>query len=105
MRTIWKWELRLLPTQEIEVPENTEILSVQRVGAGITASMCMWGKVNTENRMVKLTIDIFETGKPAFEPHVPRVYLATLQYNEGGYIVHVFRRDNHASLIEEQKGL
>lgn len=97
METIWKYQLEITDRQEIMMPYNAQILTVQ-VQNGI---LCLWARVNPtakkdpvydeEDR--KRRIEIIGTGNP-----IPKLTIAEARRKyigscvmEGGYFVwHVF---------------
>ena len=85
MNAIWKFELKPLISQEIEVPAGAEILTVNV----INNIGYLWAKVNKDvigNEIIKILI--IPTGY-GFEHQGE--YLGTLFYNEGKLVQHVFR--------------
>jgi len=61
MKTIWKFKLNITESQEIKVPEGTQILSA---GIDPEGSLCVWGVVDTENALTDRFIYIVGTGNP-----------------------------------------
>jgi hypothetical protein len=86
MEKIWKYEIELTDTQEIEMPRNAKILSCQMQWS----NTCIWAKVETGNRMETVTIDVIGTGNPISEFN--REFIDTIQLNGGALVFHVFKR-------------
>jgi hypothetical protein len=63
MQTIWKWQLEITDTQELEVPVGTKFLSTGLDGEG---QLCIWGAVDTKQQeRYKRLIAITGTGNPS----------------------------------------
>lgn len=91
-KTIWKYPLEVETPQELQMPENAEILSVQ-VQAGIP---CLWALVNADNfprLSVNRTIEIYGTGH-VIPAAGERVYIDTFQMHGGSLVLHVFENTN-----------
>lgn len=82
MKTIHKYPLEITGEQQIDMPEDSRILSVQ-VQDG---KVCLWAMVDTETEKVKRNVRIFGTGSPVDLDGLS--YIGTVQQN---YLVwHVF---------------
>lgn len=85
MFTVWKAILKPADVQEIEVPEDAELLTAREQFNKI----CVWYKCDPDNPMTKRRIAIVGTGQAA--PEGAR-YVGT-GFLEGGHLVlHVFER-------------
>ena len=86
-KTIWKFELETTANQTIEMPVNSEILSVQTQNE----IPCIWVLVDPTKTKEKRFIEVFATG---IEVHdgigVSRNYLGTYQLHRGFFVFHVF---------------
>lgn len=74
MNTIYKYELALQTHQIIEMPQYTEILTVQMQGENI----CLWANVDTEYSLAPRTIVIAGTGEPLLTAGL-HTHIATIQ--------------------------
>ncbi len=84
---IFKYPLAHTTTQQVEVPLDSVILTVQ-VQYG---TPCLWAQVNDKNTNTeKRTIEIFGTGYPMSDD--ARQYIGTFQLADGQLVFHVFER-------------
>lgn len=82
-RTIWKYELNMSDEQVIEMPQGTEILSVQ-VQNG---KPCLWAFINFPAREKETrVIEMYGTGHPIHGEG--RKFIDTFQLGE--FVGHVF---------------
>ena len=87
MEHIFKYQLSEEETQEIEMPEGAEILSMQ-VQHG---TPCIWAKVDREKRTVKRRFIIVGTGW--IVPVEATKFVGTFQLSGGAYVFHLFEDD------------
>ena len=87
MNYIFKYQLSEEVTQEIEMPEGAEILSMQ-VQHGVT---CIWAKVDKEKQAVRRRFIIVGTGWEV--PAAATKFIGTFQLNGGAYVFHLFEDD------------
>lgn len=86
---IWKWPLILTDYQSVDVPEGSEILTVQ-VQHG---NPQLWALCDEEETtMETLHIGMFGTGNPV--PNNTGEYISTIQLFEDQLVFHVFNLDN-----------
>lgn len=86
MKTIYKYALENVPVQQITLPFNSQIISVQAQLDRIV----LWAIVWTENSLTDVhTIKLYETGKP-IEDNIR--FLGTCQLFNGNYILHAFEQ-------------
>ena len=83
--TIWKAALKVIDTQDIEVPEGSEILCAREQFDGI----CIWFRCFPNNPMEKRTISIVGTGHPT---NGFGRYLGTAALAGGELMFHVFEQ-------------
>ena len=83
---VYKYILQMADTQEIELPEGAEILSVQLQHGGLT----LWALVNPDIDKVIRTIEILTTGNEAYDHS--RKFINTVQLAEGSLVYHFFER-------------
>jgi len=84
MTQIWKYELKTVRYPEIEMPENSKILTVQ-IQNGIP---CIWVEVDPIfKKTVLRRFEFVPTGQNV-NPHA--LYIATLQFNGGKIIQHLY---------------
>ncbi len=84
METIFKYDLTITDSQEINVPVDSEILCVQ-TQVGLPK---LWVKCNPENITEKRKIIIHGTGHAISQE--AKKYIGTFQVNDGGFVFHVF---------------
>jgi hypothetical protein len=87
--TIYKYPLKITGTQQIELPINAVLLTVQMQGE----TLCLWAKVEERNTVDDRTIEIFGTGHPI--DNYARSYIGTVQEEcgaDGVLVWHVFER-------------
>lgn len=88
-KTIWKFPLVLSNTQEIPMPSEARILTVQEQD-GIP---CIWAMVNPSNTLEIRIIEMFATGQSIREDMgVDRQYIGTVQLYNGQLVFHLFER-------------
>lgn len=83
---IWKWSLRVVDEQTLELPEGAQILDVQ-----IQDRMPqLWALVDSTRPKRPRKIAIYGTGHPV--PDNPGTYIASFQMNGGALVFHAFVR-------------
>lgn len=82
MRKIYKYELKVIPEQVVELPADFKILSVQLQGDRV----CFWAIVEPEQETMWNVFNIAMTGEDF--PLIESIHLATLQNN--GIVIHIF---------------
>lgn len=82
MKIIWKFPLVNGDSQQIEMPQGAEILSVQQQGH----QACLWAIVDDNAVLETRTIEVHGTGNPM--PPIPRKYIGTFQ--QPPFVWHVF---------------
>ena len=85
MKSIWKYELKVLPEQSIEMPFGSRILTVQ-VQYDVP---CLWALVDPLLRLVTKSICIRGTGH---EHNDLGKYIGTFQQQNGSLVWHVFEK-------------
>lgn len=84
-KTIWKYPLRLVGEQAIQMPKGAEILCAQVQGEG---AICVWALVDPKVEKEERMIVIYGTGHPVTDLHCK--YIGTVQMDGGSLIWHVF---------------
>lgn len=84
MMTIWKFPLKPVDRQVVEIPSGAQILAVQ-MQHGVP---CFWALVRDDEERKKLGILIYGTGHRIEGPL--GVYLGTFQMDNGKLVFHVF---------------
>lgn len=86
MMTIWKYPLEITDEQTIELPQRSEILSVQMQNGVPT----IWALVDPKapGPKVKQKIGIFGTGNPIDGVLFKQAFIGTVQ--QGSLVWHVF---------------
>lgn len=90
--TIWKAALKAVDLQDIDVPENAELLTARDQ----YEQLCVWFKCDPSKPMNKRRIAIVGTGHPA--PEGGR-YVGTGFLMGGQLVFHVFERPIDAALL------
>ncbi len=92
MKTIWKFELKVLDEQKIIVPIGAEILTVQVQ----YKFPCLWVLVDTTKEKEERIIQMFGTGHPMpfKEGITARKYIGTFLLDENKFVAHVFELMN-----------
>lgn len=85
---IFKYPLKVEHIQQVMLPQNAKILSVQ-VQAG---TLCIWAQIDEVNALEDRTIEVFGTGHAMSDE--PRRYIGTVQMHGGALVWHVFERIN-----------
>ena len=85
MKTIWKFILEVTDVQELELPKNYEIISLQ-VQHGVP---CIWVLLNPEEfKKEKVNIITYGTGNIIINDNVN--FVGSYQLQEGAFLGHVF---------------
>lgn len=86
-KVIWKYRLEVTDYQDLEIPEGSEILSVQ-VQNGVP---CLWVLVhNTEAETVTTKLTTVGTGNPISDDIGKSEFIGTYQIPTYGFIGHLF---------------
>jgi len=83
--TIWKFELKTIDEQYIEVPEGAEMLNVQ-VQNGVP---CLWVRIDPAAERFKRCIVTHGTGH-RMPSTIDEQYIGTYQLQGGAIVLHVF---------------
>lgn len=86
MKTIWKFPLELTDLQSIEMPQGSEILSVQMQ----RETLCLWALAEPSLKREIHIIEIAGTGNPL--PDAKRRFIGTAQMKGGTFVWHIFER-------------
>jgi hypothetical protein len=93
MKTIYKYSLEITDFQEVDMPEDAEILCVQAqpapYGAPLKEQLTMWAMVDTENAIATRRFRIFGTGNPVEHEHSIK-YIGTVQMHNHKLTWHVY---------------
>lgn len=84
-KSIWKFPLETTDIQQIEMPADAEILTIQ-TQAG---QPCIWALVSPDAPKRKVAFEIFGTGHPVPE-NGRRKYVGTYQLSGGALVFHCF---------------
>jgi len=87
MKSVYKYKLQIGGEQQIELPIDAEILTVQ-VQRG---KLCLWALVDTES-VVKVThrFYVYGTGHNVHDDEHKK-YIGTFQLADGDLVFHVFK--------------
>ena len=87
-KVIWKFELDHKGNQEIELPIDYEILTIQVQNE----TPCLWVLVDPNKPKEKEIFEIYGTGHEIhYDMGIDRKYVGTFQENKGMYVWHLFR--------------
>ncbi len=84
-KSIWKFPLKTTLIQQIEMPADAEILTLQLQ----YEIPWIWVLVSTDAPNRKFTFEIFSTGESMPE-NIKRKYIGTYQLNNSGLVFHCF---------------
>jgi len=84
-KSIWKFPLETTDIQQIEMPVDAEILTVQTQNGKPN----IWALVSTDAPKRKVSFEIFGTGHPVPE-NANRRYVGTYQLSGGALVFHCF---------------
>ena len=87
MKTIYKYPIEFLSEQTIEVPQGSEILTIQNQ----YEKPCIWAAVDTDRTkapLLKMFIKMVSTGEVI--DALPETYLGTCQFSNGAIVFHFF---------------
>ncbi len=92
MKTIHKYELKLDEQQTVKMPKGAEILSVQSNGferSCLCGKVWVWALVDPNLKKTDTHVfNMYETGAEVRAES--SAYLASAQFEDGRYVVHVF---------------
>lgn len=83
MRSIFKYVLARVPRQILTLPDGAQILSVDRQ----FENLVLWAAVDPERPVVRR---VFHTALTGEDVPDNGEHLATVKFNDGAFIVHVF---------------
>jgi hypothetical protein len=83
-KSIWKFVLETTDTQQIEMPEGAEILTIQTQNE----HPCIWALVDPAAPKRKVTFEILGTGHIIYDKE--RKYIGTYQLDNGSLVFHCF---------------
>lgn len=86
MKTVWKWNLEIDDEQEIEAPDNAQILCVQMQNG----APCLWMLVDPNVSTRKYGVRTKGTGHPIDTDGVYWIYAGSYQMYDGQIVFHVF---------------
>lgn len=84
-KTIWKYPLKIIDHQALNMPRNAQILCVQVQ----YVEPCIWALVDSSEPPEERYISMFGTGHRIPSAH-SYPYVGTFQINEGDLVFHVF---------------
>lgn len=85
MKKIFKYELKALPRQTIEMPVNTEIIHVN----SLFNYPCIFAMAKPTNEMAKRTFEVYGTDQE-IKDNDSRKYLESCQMWNNEFILHIF---------------
>jgi len=90
-KTVYKYPLIISGINEIMMPENAEILTVQVQDE----TPCLWALVDIKETQKMRLFEVYGTGHPIYyEMGIERKYISTFQLHELGLVFHVFEFKN-----------
>jgi hypothetical protein len=95
VKTIWKFELSVMNVQEVKMPCEAKILTVQTQTKldeinRPYKTINIWAVCQTENKIVDRKIIMYGTGREL--PENPGDYIGTVQLNDGQLVLHVYEK-------------
>lgn len=97
LRKIFKYELEITDIQEVYIPSDHKILSVNFQ----SGRLCLWALVDPSSFPFSVTVEIFGTGHPVPDPiGFDREYIGTALNSR--LVWHVFYRTNET--VNEMSG-
>lgn len=89
-KAVWKFPLKAVEWQAVEMPARAEILTVQNQNE----TACLWALVDPTAEKEMRQIEVFGTGHNIqCDMGLSRKYISTFQI-EGGLVFHAFERTN-----------
>ena len=85
MKTIYKYTLAITDFQSIELPKDSQILSVQAQ----QGQPCLWALVDPKAPKVKRNFAIHGTGHPVEKAH-RKIHIGTFKLSAGNLVFHCF---------------
>lgn len=85
--TIWKYEIVNKSIQQIELPENAQVLTVQ-LQDGFP---CIWALVDSSKPLKTREFHLYGTGQPIKECDTLK-YVGTFQMIDMGLVFHLFEK-------------
>ena len=86
MKVIYKYHIAVADKQEIDLPDDYEILCVQ-VQKG---NVCLWVKHASEKYAPRCNCKILMYGTGHLMSHGEGEYIGTVQLDDGNLVLHVF---------------
>ena len=84
-KKIFKYKLRTIDVQQLEMPHGAEILCIQTQNE----IPCIWALVEPNTTLTKRAFEIFGTGS-SVPQNATRKYIGTYQLSNGGLVYHCF---------------
>ncbi len=84
MKSIWKFQLETIDKQELLMPIEAEVLTIQVQNE----ILCLWALVNTDANKEVRVFEIFGTGNPVNNEN--KKYIGSYQLMKGAFVGHVF---------------
>jgi len=87
MKRIFKYDLEIIDEQNLILPHEYEILTVQPQGE----KLCLWAMVNSASIYKNITIRMYGTGHLiVLEEFETLKYISTVQLYAGSLVLHCF---------------
>lgn len=91
MRAVWKYTMPAIPTtMDIEMPWQSEVLSVQAHQVSGRECIAIWVLVDTNHALLHRRFHVAGTGHSLSKGERADTHLATVQTSSGQYVWHVF---------------
>ena len=87
---VFKFTLQKMAQQQITMPRDSVVLSVQAQLINGEQNIVMWAMCDTNTPLVTRTFNILLTGEP-FDKS-PGNYVGTVQLANGEFVLHVFQQ-------------
>jgi len=91
-KKIYKYKLQITDKQQVQMPKDSLLLSVHRVGE----DLCLYALVDPNTPQVDIRhIEVVGTGNPIkYDMGIERKFLGTVVLLDGKFVAHVFERIN-----------
>lgn len=86
MKAIWKFDLEILESQEVRMPEGARVLSVENQ----MERLVLYALVDTQAPKMERTVHIRGTGHPIAPRLIQAEFIGTVKMVDGALMWHVF---------------
>ncbi|GAA4845684.1 hypothetical protein GCM10023201_41330 [Actinomycetospora corticicola] len=87
--TVYRYRLRVQPTEDVAMPAGARVLSVQRRDHG-DGAVDLWAEVDPEQPDATIRVQLVGTGWAEIPAQPPARYVGTVQLGDGFVILHAY---------------